>query len=811
MIRFPLRYAAGNILIGPSGEAAALYRVQTTSYPHLTAGDKQALAARLVRFAHVVAADFSIWRVQRAYPASQYVAELEGLVDERHAGPGSWREFLQDHEKRLAESSSHLPEVYLAITLTATGKSVLGQGVISSFDRARRRLEQLFRVDQPRPISGGDLKKLAESERRTFDRIGGVLDFRRARTSEIQWLLRRGGTRGVTEPALDPHWQPDALVVETPDGLTTYEPLEHDLIRCVNEPMTEDPAEPASLMVEPEPGTGYQAFLCLGTLASEAVFPGEQAELLSAPAEAVGFPVDAVIHARWIGNRDALAQVRKRILDVEHAYREQEKGSVAGPGFMAAEDRELAREYEAILQGTSHPPMLKASVSFAVGAPDRSELERRVDALSERFGDVPLHRPRGLQHQLFLEHVPRVGSEVADYEQQMTVEQFGAMVVTASTDLGSDTGTYIGTSPAGGGRPVRYDPTEASRTARASAVLLAGTLGSGKTLTAQAIAFGAERRGSLVVDFDPKPDHALDQVPELAGSVEVLELSGEEANRGRLDPMAIGLPELREELASSYLLELLRDPAPAWENQVQRAVRDAIRASERNLGAVIARLKASEDTTAHEVSDALEVIADFGLARLGFGNGETVEPTSARSSVTTIRTPGLSLPDPGASRETYTRAERISVATLSLIAALALRLVSGDRSRHKVVLLDEAWFLLASTQGRMLLNRLVRLGRSANTTVLLASQRLADLGDLSELVGTYFLFGQESDSEAARALRLIGLDPDDGELLHSLKGFRQGRCLMRDLKGRVGELQVDLASDALLVALDTTPRREDEK
>jgi len=111
----------------------------------------------------------------------------------------------------------------------------------------------------------------------------------------------------------------------------------------------------------------------------------------------------------------------------------------------------------------------------------------------------------------------------------------------------------------------------------------------------------------------------------------------------------------------------------------------------------------------------------------------------------------------------------------------------------------------------MLLNRLVRLGRSAHTTVLLASQRLAGLGDLSELVGTYFLFGQESDTEAARALRLTGLDPDDGELLHSLKGFRQGRCLMRDLKGRVGELQVDLASDTLLAALDTTPRRKDDK
>jgi hypothetical protein len=36
----------------------------------------------------------------------------------------------------------------------------------------------------------------------------------------------------------------------------------------------------------------------------------------------------------------------------------------------------------------------------------------------------------------------------------------------------------------------------------------------------------------------------------------------------------------------------------------------------------------------------------------------------------------------------------------------------SDRSRHKVVVLDEAWFLLASTQGRSLLNRIIRLGRA---------------------------------------------------------------------------------------------------
>ncbi len=177
----------------------------------------------------------------------------------------------------------------------------------------------------------------------------------------------------------------------------------------------------------------------------------------------------------------------------------------------------------------------------------------------------------------------------------------------------------------------------------------------------------------------------------------------------------------------------------------------------------------------------------------------------APRSLTTIRMPGLSLPDPRTTRDTYTRSERVSVATLTLVAAYALRLISTDRSRHKVVLLDESWFLLASPQGRAIIDRLVRLGRAFNATVLLGTQRTADLGELADLIGVYLVFGQDSDAEARRALQLIGLDPDSGELVRLLREMRKGRCLMRDLDGRIGEVQVDLADPRLLAALETTP------
>lgn len=174
------------------------------------------------------------------------------------------------------------------------------------------------------------------------------------------------------------------------------------------------------------------------------------------------------------------------------------------------------------------------------------------------------------------------------------------------------------------------------------------------------------------------------------------------------------------------------------------------------------------------------------------------------TGIITIRTPGMTLPEPGVARETYTRAERISVATLSLVAALALRLVSEDRARHKVVVLDEAWFLLASAQGRALINRLVRLARAYNATVLLITQRLDDVEGIRDLVGTWLIFGQDSDTETARALELIGVEPSPDHVA-LLRDARRGRSVMRDLQGRVAEIQIDCPDPTVLEAFNTNP------
>jgi hypothetical protein len=794
---FPLRYVHQNILVGQDDARAALFRVDTVSYPFLAAADKREWLRRLARFAFAAEADFSLWRVCRAYPAESYAVQAQGMLDERHQSAIAWREYLKGHEAHLRELRSFVPEVYLAISLVTDRDS----GVVRGMDRMRRRVEGLFGVAGVVPIPASEIEALIVAEERAFRRAEACLPLRRATTKELQWLLRRAACRGVAEPVLDDHWEPSALIVETASGQPVYEPLGADLVRHVNAPILE---HDRSLVVDAEEGRSHQALLAMGALPEESEFPGG-AELLFSPLEALAFPVDVVAHARWLGNRDAITRVRRRIVDADVAFSEQ-MASAHGPlSYSAEENRQLARELDAYLQSHERPPLLNTSISLAVGADSREELEHRVEALRHRYGTITLHRPLGLQPALFLDHLPRAdGGTVRDYADVLTIEQFGALMPVGTHQAGSGRGVYIGRTLTGGARPVRFDITEASRTGRPPSILLAGTLGSGKTIAAELLAYQAERRGSLVVDVDPKPDHNFEGLPELDKRVHVIELSGQDRYRGLLDPLVVAPEGLREDLASSYLMELLPQAPAAWETQVRKAVRRTLEHATPSCLRVLDALLAAPDSDARAAGEALSVWADSGVARLGFGDG-TSERIAAERPVTTIKARGLSLPAPGVPRADLDQAERLGVATLKLIAAYAMRLVSGDRSVHKVVLFDEAWFLLASRDGRRLIDRLNRLGRAENATLILATQQLTDVGEIENLIGTRFIFGQETAAEAKRALELLGLDPEDRVLVERLRGYRRGRCLMRDIDDRVAELQIEPVYEHLLRTLDTSP------
>ena len=101
-----------------------------------------------------------------------------------------------------------------------------------------------------------------------------------------------------------------------------------------------------------------------------------------------------------------------------------------------------------------------------------------------------------------------------------------------------------------------------------------------------------------------------------------------------------------------------------------------------------------------------------------------------------------------------------------LIAMFAMHLMGAERERLKLFSFDEGWRLLGDPVGRTLLASLQRMGRSELAVPIISTQLVTDtlVGEresLENLIGATFVFGMRSEAEAARALALLGLDPED--------------------------------------------------
>lgn len=800
-MRQPITFIYRNLVFcdGPD-DVWAVYRLPTRSYAGLTATAKREVLAQLAALAYALEADFSLLRVARPWDIRQYLMGVLTTSDVRHKRGQMLDAYLDRHHRQLGDRLTFTPEVYLSVRLSSGADNRWSINAMPSLRAVRRALG----IADGRAVSGRRLDDLLAEDEAVSMRILDYVDAEPAATHELQWLIRRAFSRGLGDPLVDERFLPQALVVEGAgaDDTCNYKPLEADVLRLVNSPIN---VEPRHLRVETESGDSHQAFLCLGALPEVAGFPGRQAELLFAPLESIEFPVDAAFSAKFVGNSDAVRLVRRRIIDADNMYDEESHGN-HGPSSSTFERPREVRELEQYLTGGDHPPLLRATVSLAVSAPTAPLLEERVERLRREYGAVKLHRPLGAQLDLFVSHLPGQRVRPTDYDDYLTVEQFGAMVPIATHAVGAEAGPCIGYTLTGTSHPVLFDAAEASRSSRSPATLLAGALGSGKTLCMELIMYQAFLAGSVICDIDPKGDHALDRLPGVADEMEVVELSADERYRGMLDPLRVAPEDTREDVACNFLLSILPEPvSPGWQTEIRLAVQKVVATGGSACTQVIEELEQGS-ADARAAARALRVHSASGLAKLGFAEVNAEIADGGSRQVTSLRIRNLALPLPGTARAELTEEERLSRSILHLLAIYALHLTSHDRRRHAVLGFDEAWVLLSDSAGRALLDRISRLGRAQNVTPLLATQMLADVDELESLIGAAFCFGVESEREARAVLRLLRLDEEDRTLQQQLISFRRGRCLMRDYNGRVSPVQVDLLDSDLLAALDTTPQ-----
>ena len=815
-MRAPIAFVYGNCVFADGlDDGWAAFQVDVSSYAWLSDDGKRARFLALLGALEAIEADTQILRVGRRWELERYAREV-GAEGDVPQGPavGATRararaRYVAEHGRRLKHIGTARPALFLMVSLRDPERDVASYVSRAAEQHPREwweGLKRAFSTRDRRLLSVSELERARVRADQAHARLADFLPVRQARGVELQWLIRRAFCRGLGEPIVDGLHEPRALVFER-NGEAMLAPLEGDVMRWMDGYVEH---QGRALRIESELGTSWQAQLVMGAMPEQTEFPGARAELMFAAPESLPFGIDLSLNARFLPNELALRIARRRIQDADQIMRAESDGE-QGVSDLAYERTQEARDLLGHLQASSRPPLLRATLAIAVGAQGEEELEERVELCRRAYGDIRLHRPLGDQLRLFLQHLPAQRTRVEGYDDTLTTEQVAAMMPDATHAAGSRSGFYLGYTLSGSRQPVRFNLREGSDGDGNTTILSVGALGSGKTTLDQKLKYEGFLLGARVIDCDPKGDHRFHLLDEVAPHTECVTLRPDPALRGVLDPLRVAPEHLRQDIAVSFLRDLLPGRAePAWETVVVAAVDRVVSRAREPTCLEVVRALCDGDETESQVGRTLEVYARSGLTQLGFADPEVRLPPVGQSQVTYLPIRDLPGPEPGMQRSEYSQAERVGEQIVRLIAMFAMHLMNAERERLKLFSFDEGWRLLGDPAGRALLASLQRMGRSELAVPIISTQLVTDtlIGEresLENLLGATFVFGMRSETEAARALTLLGLDPENRRMRQALLEFDSGRCLFRDHRGRVEAIQVDLVVPSLLKALSTTP------
>jgi len=212
-----------------------------------------------------------------------------------------------------------------------------------------------------------------------------------------------------------------------------------------------------------------------------------------------------------------------------------------------------------------------------------------------------------------------------------------------------------------------------------------------------------------------------------------------------------------------------------------------------------------KDTAVAELAKFYRALSRRAYANLIFGHGDE-EGLDLRDRLNILQLQQLVMPPAGKPRQEYSLEELLSVALMHAVTAFATLFTRRERSIFKIVLVDEAWALLTSSQGKNLVNHLLRTGRALNNAVYLVSQNVADLLDetLRNNIGMKLVFRSQDLGEIKQALAFMNLEPDEDNI-HTIRQMGTGQVLLQDLYGRVGMVTLDPVFTHLLEAFNTRP------
>ena len=568
------------------------------------------------------------------------------------------------------------------------------------------------------------------------------------------------------------------------------------------------------LRLEHEDKESYVSYFTVNAIVGELDFPSS--EIFYFQQQQFTFPVDTSMNVEIVENRKALTTVRnkkKELKDLDnHAY---QAGSETSSNVVDALDS--VDELETDLD-QSKESMYKLSYVIRVSAPDLDELKRRCDEVKDFYDDlnVKLVRPAGDMLGLHSEFLPASKRYINDYVQYVKSDFLAGLGFGATQQLGETTGIYMGYS-VDTGRNVYLQPSLASQGVKgtvtnALASAFVGSLGGGKSFCNNLLVYYSVLFGGHAVILDPKSERGnwKETLPEIAHEINIVNLTSDKDNAGLLDPFVI-MKNVKdaESLAIDILTFLTGISSRDGEKfpVLRKAVRSVTQSDSRGLLHVIDELRREDTPISRNIADHIDSFTDYDFAHLLFSDGTVENAISLDNQLNIIQVADLVLPDKDTTFEEYTTIELLSVSMLIVISTFALDFIHSDRSIFKIVDLDEAWAFLNVAQGETLSNKLVRAGRAMQAGVYFVTQSSGDVAkeSLKNNIGLKFAFRSTDINEIKQTLEFFGIDKDDENNQKRLRDLENGQCLLQDLYGRVGVVQIHPVFEELLHAFDTRP------
>ncbi|HBF0638403.1 TPA: ATP-binding protein [Clostridioides difficile] len=568
------------------------------------------------------------------------------------------------------------------------------------------------------------------------------------------------------------------------------------------------------LRLEHEDKESYVSYFTVNAIVGELDFPSS--EIFYFQQQQFTFPVDTSMNVEIVENRKALTTVRnkkKELKDLDnHAY---QAGSETSSNVVDALDS--VDELETDLD-QSKESMYKLSYVVRVSADDLDELKRRCDEVKDFYDDlnVKLVRPAGDMLGLHSEFFPASKRYINDYVQYVKSDFLAGLGFGATQQLGETTGIYMGYS-VDTGRNVYLQPSLASQGVKgtvtnALASAFVGSLGGGKSFCNNLLVYYSVLFGGQAVILDPKAERGnwKETLPEIAHEINIVNLTSDKDNAGLLDPFVI-MKNVKdaESLAIDILTFLTGISSRDGEKfpVLRKAVRSVTQSDSRGLLHVIDELRREDTPISRNIADHIDSFTDYDFARLLFSDGTVENAISLDNQLNIIQVADLVLPDKDTTFEEYTTIELLSVSMLIVISTFALDFIHSDRSIFKIVDLDEAWAFLNVAQGETLSNKLVRAGRAMQAGVYFVTQSSGDVSkeSLKNNIGLKFAFRSTDINEIKQTLEFFGIDKDDENNQKRLRDLENGQCLLQDLYGRVGVVQIHPVFEELLHAFDTRP------